>query len=362
MDAGVSRASILHNVFGRLDDVVNTSRVSRHRRTFAHYEATDCLGTFSQRVRVNDTIRRVSAMGNRFARLVESSVAQVSSDERRDRAARTIHTYDEFVTCLFERGVMVARATLDPVRGGTPQENARMTLVRNAIAAIWALLDAQGWYLEPFQWRYLQCFLLGMFKRLIGSETNRYIHEVLRLLHLATPEMVTYDPKFPNPRVAEEMSRIFEAMSRKIWVIVAPRRSGKSVSVDLAMALAMAFAEKDMHVLVMANTLDAARLHLHPVYSHLETLRDLGLIRNVRLSKNDRDVTVVFALENRKSVLHIIAGAPNVSITLYLFVMLYLLLFALRVKKSDRRTHGPSTVFTAAAAAAATSTAFHVRF
>ena len=147
------------------------------------------------------------------------------------------------------------------------------------------------------------------------------VHEILRLLHLATPEMVTYDPKFPDPRIAGEMSSLFDAMSRKMWVIIAPRRSGKSVSVDLAIALTMAFAIKDMHVLLMANTLDTARLHLEPVHRHLETMNQLGLIHEVRLSKNDRDVTIEFTREKRKSVFHIIAGTPNVSILLIAFFM-----------------------------------------
>lgn len=321
MDASGTRVIILNSVFGRCDGVVNMDRVLRHRRTFDDYASTDRLDTFRRRVELGGTLCRVSALGNRFARLVESSVAQVISEERQRRAARTIHTYDEFVDCLFERGVTVARATLDPVYRGNIDGDRCMTLVRNAISAVWSLLDAQGWHLEPFQWRYLQCFLLGMFRRLIGSETNRYIHEILRLLHLATPEMVTYDPKFPDPRIAGEMSSLFDAMSRKMWVIIAPRRSGKSVSVDLAIALTMAFAIKDMHVLLMANTLDTARLHLEPVHRHLETMNQLGLIHEVRLSKNDRDVTIEFTREKRKSVFHIIAGTPNVSILLIAFFM-----------------------------------------
>lgn len=314
MDVLATRVAILNSLFGRNDVAVNRNRLSRHRRTFADYEQTDRLGTFRSRVQVNGATRCVSALGNRFARLVESSVAQIISEERQHREAHVIHTYDEFVSCLFERGVTVARATLDPVSKRDSDGDRHMALVRNAISAVWALLDAQGWRLEPFQWRYLQCFLLGMFRRLIGSETNRYIHEVLRLLHLATPEMITYDPKFPNPGVADQMSRIFETMSRKMWVMVAPRRSGKSVSVDLAIALTMTFAVKDMHVLLMANTLDTARLHLEPVYGHLATMKRLGLVQDVRLSKNDRDVTITFTREKRKSVFHIIAGTPHVSI------------------------------------------------
>lgn len=331
-----ARVAILNHVFTRGDEAVNTARVSRHQRTFTDYASTDRLGTFRPCPRV-----RVSALGNRFARLVESSVAQVMSEERQRQAARAIHTYEELVTCLFDRGVTVARATLDPVYRADVEGDRRMTLVRNAISAVWTLLDVEGWYLEPFQWRYLQCFLLGMFRRLIGSETNRYVHKVLRLLHLATPEMIAYDPKFPDPRVADEMSRIFETMSRKMWVIVAPRRSGKSVSVDLAIALTMVFAEGDVPVLLMANTLDTARLHLDPVYGHLKTMQALGLVHDVRISKNDRDVTIVFLREKRKSTLHIIAGAPHVSIFILFFLLSlsFLLLFC----KMRWQTHSCSS-------------------
>ena len=189
-----------------------------------------------------------------------------------------------------------------------------MNLVRDAISALWTLLGAQGWRLEPFQWQYLQSYLLGMFKRLIGSETNRYIHEVLQLLHLATPEMTTYDPRFPDPRVADRMNHILETLGRKMAVIVLPRRSGKSVAVDLAIALTMCYAREDMFVLLMAITLDTARLHLEAVYRLLELMIRLDLVRDVRLSKNDRDVTLVFAREKRKSTFHIIAGKPDVSI------------------------------------------------
>ena len=143
---------------------MNRNRLSRHTRTFADYEQTDRLGTFRSPVQVNGATRCVSALGNRFARLVESSVAQIISEERRHREAHVIHTYDEFVSCLFERGLTVARATLDPVSKRDSDGDRHMTLVRNAISAVWALLDAQGWRLEPFQWRYLQCFLLGMFR------------------------------------------------------------------------------------------------------------------------------------------------------------------------------------------------------
>lgn len=194
MDVSESRVSILNSIFGQCDGAVNRDRVARHRRMLVDYECTDRLGTFRRRVQLRGEKCRVSALGNRFARLVELSVAQVTSEERQRQAARTIHTYDEFVDCLFDRGVTVARATLNPVHGGNVDGNRRMEIVRNAINAVWLLLDAQEWRLEPFQWRYLQCFLLGMFKRLIGSDTNRYVHEVLRLLDLATPEMATYDP------------------------------------------------------------------------------------------------------------------------------------------------------------------------
>ena len=325
MEVDTFRAAILNDLFGRLDGAVNTDRVPWHTRTFTNYEQTDHLGTFRRRVRIHDTTRRVSAMGNRFVRLVESSVAQVISEERRRRERHAIHTYDEFVSCLFERGVAVARATLDPIHEEKTGENTHMTLVRKAISAIWVLLGARGWHLEPFQWRYLQCFLLGMFKRLIGSETNRYIHEVLRLLYLATPEMLAYDPKFPNPRVADEMRQIFESMSRKMWVMVALRRSGKSVSVDLAIALAMAFTERDIHVLLMANTLDAARLHLQPVHDHLATLQRLNLVHDTRLSKNDRDVTIVFLRKKIKSIFHIIAGTPHVSTINFLYYLIHVI-------------------------------------
>ena len=262
-------------------------------------------------------------MGNRFARLVESSIAQVVSEERQRKEARVIHTYDEFVDCLFERGVTVARATLDPVHRGDSEGRMHMNLVRDAISALWTLLGAQGWRLEPFQWQYLQSYLLGMFKRLIGSETNRYIHEVLQLLHLATPEMTTYDPRFPDPRVADRMNHILETLGRKMAVIVLPRRSGKSVAVDLAIALTMCYAREDMFVLLMAITLDTARLHLEAVYRLLELMISLDLVRDVRLSKNDRDVTLVFAREKRKSTFHIIAGKPDVSI---IVVSIFLLL------------------------------------
>lgn len=132
--------------------------------------------------------------------------------------------------------------------------------------------------------------------------------------------MVTYDPRFPDAKVAEEMSRIFEAMSRKMWVIVAPRRSGKSVTVRFAIALAMAFSDKDMNILLMANTLDTALLHLEPVHELLKTMEQLRLVQDVRISKNDRDVTIVFIKEKRKSIFHIIAGAPHVSIVLHFII------------------------------------------
>lgn len=336
MDVSESRVSILNSIFGQCDGAANRDRVARHRRTLVDYECTDRLGTFRRRVQLRGEKCRVSALGNRFARLVELSVAQVTSEERQRQAARTIHTYDEFVDCLFDRGVTVARATLNPVHGGNVDGNRRMEIVRNAINAVWLLLDAQEWRLEPFQWRYLQCFLLGMFKRLIGSDTNRYVHEVLRLLDLATPEMATYDPKFPDASVAEEMTRIFEAMSRKMWVIVAPRRSGKSVTVRFAIALAMAFADKDMNILLMANTLDTARLHLEPVHELLKTMERLGLIQDVRISKNDRDVTIVFVREKRKSIFHIIAGAPHVSIVLLFIIYLcYLSVRVIRIEAEN---------------------------
>ena len=322
MDVSGTRVAILNSVFGRYDVAVNIERISRHRRTFANYECTDRFGTFHRKVQLGGVRCRVSALGNRFGHLVESSVAQVISEERQRREAAEIHTYGELVECLFDRGVAVARATLNPVCVGEADGHRRMMIVRNAISAVWQLLEAQGLYLEPFQWRYLQCFLLGMFRRLIGSETNRYVHEVLHLLDLATPEMVTYDPKFPDANVADEMSRIFDAMSRKMWVIVAPRRSGKSVSVRFAITLAMAFADKDMNILLMANTLDTARLHLDPVFELLKTLQRLGLIQDVRISKNDRDVTIVFIREKRKSIFHIIAGVPHVSMILFVFTLI----------------------------------------
>lgn len=335
MDVSETRVAILNSVFGRCDSAVNRERVARHCRKFADYEETDRLGTFQRKVRIGGARFRVSALGNRFARIVESSVAQVISEERQREATNAIHTYEELAHCLFDRGIAVTRATLDPVFSGDVDGHRRMTIVRNAISAVWKLLEVQKLYLEPFQWRYLQCFLLGMFKRLIGSETNRYVHEVLHLLDLATPEMVTYDPKFPDVNVAEEMRRIFEAMSRKVWVIVAPRRSGKSVTVRLASAVALAFADEDVDVVIMANTLDTARLHLEPVYEHLKTMQRLGLIKDVRISKNDREVTILFVKEKRKSVFHIIAGAPHVSIILIGF---YLRIFIVSIE-GRKRSH-----------------------
>ena len=357
MDVSEYRIAILNSIFGRCDTTVNTDRVARHRRKLVDYDRTERFGTFERRVHLKGVKNRASALGNRFARLVESSVAQVVSEERQLQAASTIHTYDEFVDCLFDRGVTVARATLNPVHTDNVDGSRRMTIVRNAIKAVWLLLEAQKWHLEPFQWRYLQCFLLGMFRRLIGSETNRYVHEVLHLLHLATPEMVTYDPRFPDAKIAEEMSRIFEAMSRKMWVIVAPRRSGKSVTVRFAIALAMAFSDKDMNILLMANTLDTARLHLEPVHELLKTMEQLRLVQDVRISKNDRDVTIEFTKEKRKSTFHIIAGAPHVSIVLHLLFIYVLYMCNIYRGRKRLRDGGKCSRYTGRTRAAATTAA-----
>ena len=87
-------------------------------------------------------------------------------------------------------------------------------------------------------------------------------------------------------------------------VKVLPRRSGMSVAVDLVIASTLRYAPEDMFVLLMAITLDTARFHL-------ETVR---LVCDVRLSKNYRNVTLVFTIEKRKSIFHMIAWKSDVRI------------------------------------------------
>ena len=87
-------------------------------------------------------------------------------------------------------------------------------------------------------------------------------------------------------------------------VKVLPRRSGMSVAVDLVIASTLCYAPEDMFVLLMAITLDTARLHL-------ETVR---LVCDVRLSKNYRNATLVFTIEKRKSIFHMIAWKTDVRI------------------------------------------------
>ena len=77
-----------------------------------------------------------------------------------------------------------------------------------------------------------------------------------------------------------------------------------SVAVDLVIASTLCYAPEDMFVLLMAISLDTARLHL-------ETVR---LVCDVRLSKNYRNVTLVFTIEKRKSIFHMIAWKSDVRI------------------------------------------------
>lgn len=87
-------------------------------------------------------------------------------------------------------------------------------------------------------------------------------------------------------------------------VKVLPRRSGTSVAVDLALASTLCHASEDMFVLLMAITLDMVRLHLENV----------RLVCDVLLSKNYRNVTLVFTREKRKSIFHMIAWKSDVRI------------------------------------------------
>ena len=84
MEVRAFKTSISNELFRRLDEAVNTARVVRNGRTFANYERTDRLGTFTPRVKFRDNIHRVSALGNRFVRLVDSSIAQVRCFSRFD--------------------------------------------------------------------------------------------------------------------------------------------------------------------------------------------------------------------------------------------------------------------------------------
>ena len=100
------------------------------------------------------------------------------------------------------------------------------------------------------------------------------------------------------------MDLILRTLGRKMSVKVLPRRSGTSVAVHLALASTLGYASEDMFVLLLAITLDMVRLHL-------ETVR---LVCDVRLSKNYRNVTLVFPREKRKSIFHMIAWKSDVRI------------------------------------------------
>ena len=347
---------------GRLDRLVDvTDPVCRsQRRTTRGYEATDTVGSFcllgdEDGSRVAAARRRAGGRGggggwraayagHPFAATVRSTVARRLAAERRARASSRINTVSEYVDCLLDesRGPRVARRVFGGDGGGgdggrrssdvagaaaaaataatsttttTVTEHRGMKLFRTAIRAARALLQRDERRLEPFQWQYLQCFFLNMFKTLVGSDANRFLHEALTLLSLGSAAVASYDPAFPCETVASEMSGIVRRYGKRIVVLVAPRRSGKSLAVDLAAALWAAFAAKNCNLLLAAHVLKAAVLHLEPVRQHLETLKDLGFLpRSAKISKNDREVTLTVPEERRKSTFHVLSGAPNVSI------------------------------------------------
>ena len=312
------------------------------RQEDEHDEETDDETERGTR-RADDRDFRPSSRGNPFAVAVRSSVVRCLAVERRARLDRRTSTVSEYVECLFDkaRGPTAARTTFDRSSrstaddGQTETEHRGMALFADAVRGMRVLLETDGRFLEPFQWEYLQCFLLNFFASLVGSDTNRFLHRALTLLSLGSAAVGAYDPAFPDETVASEMASIFDRVAKRMVVLVAPRRSGKSVAVDLAIALMMAFSSKNAYLLLAAHVFKAAALHLDPVKQHLETLKEAGLLpRTAKISKNEREVTLVIPAggrggrvagndnvrvavaasdKTRKSTFHVLSGAPNVS-------------------------------------------------
>lgn len=366
-----------HAFFGKIDRLVDGGDVvcRAQRRRLADYELTDALGSFHPRVEVDGRRCQLSLLGNCFAQKVQHSVVRCWAAQRRSRAERRTTTISDYVECLLDRnrGPATARLEFDGgfletgddvvaddesrrVRGQADHRG--MQLFEEALRAMWILLEMEGMVLEPFQFEYLQCFMLYFFKRVVGSEVNRYLHRALASLHLGGAAVRFYDPAFPDENVAAEMASILEDMGKRILVLVAPRRSGKSVAVDVAIALAMAFStsafaavtasasasecaplwsgtggsSSGAYVLLCAHVLKAGTLHVNPVRRHLETLANANFFdAGTRISSNETDVTLEITAGGRtaskktagtagrgtrigsKSIFHVISGAPNVS-------------------------------------------------
>ena len=319
-----ARSKIFRDAFfGKLDGLVDDEDVvcGRQRRTIVDYERTDALASFAFRwrgTRAADGRFRPSSLGNPFAKKLRTVLVALRAAENRRREEERTNTISEYVSCLFdeESGPEVARLRFETRARGVV-EHRGMHLFETCVRAMWVLLKRDGRFLEEFQLEYAQSFLLHMFKGLTGSDMNRYLHRALTLLSLGSAAVASYDPAFPDEQVAKEMSAILEGLGKRVLVLVGPRRSGKSLVIDVMLSLFSAFALRDVYVLLAANVLQAATLHIHPVRRHLEALKEEGFLPvGAKISSNDAEVSLAIydgEFLQRRSTFHVISGAPDVS-------------------------------------------------
>lgn len=265
-----------------------------------------------RRVSVNGRNVPVSSVGDPFAAFFRNCMRQVKKQKERtleNEKRNTVFRIRDLAkmkrqdrTNYKREGALVKRNTEDA-----------MQIVRNANGAMNTILNVKNMTLEPFQYDYMRRWTTNLFNKWTIRHANTFLPELVQMVGLATPKMKWYDFSVPDSAVAMEMKATWKDLSKFMIRMSCPRRSGKSVAIDLSVALELVFFESDTNLVVLVgHQLDSSRAHLRDVEKNLQILKDAGIGGIERIMVNDREVNVKLK-DGRFSTFRIISGTEHVS-------------------------------------------------
>lgn len=202
----------------------------------------------------------------------------------------------------------------------------RFVVYKTAITSIFRFIEdyqPQGnglrFKLDPFQMEIIRGVVVTCAEKQLGVDLYRYKHEILLLLKLGSYSVAKFDPEIHNPRVKDEIDRLFDEYDKPYELAVVPRQCGKTTIISITLAAMLSFLS--LVIMVQAQSLQMAGA----IKKHIE--RFMGLLNKrpwfpddyklLRIDGQPKDTVYVFkkGVKDCITQAHYIASGKDVSIT-----------------------------------------------
>lgn len=266
-------------------------------------ESYDLESSWSRKY-ITGTDTLASESGNMVYTVAKQITNSIVSDEeeKSSRKGRLI-SYEQLGESIMSMGPSLAATILDP-RGLIV---CRKPNSLKMAEALYLILNKDKITLEVHQMELIFTSLITSLVRICGSELKQEMPTVLEKLQII--------PKHANllGRANYKLiSDAYERHNKKLTILAAPRRNGKSTSVAICIAILL-WCKDGANIYVYGHENKSARIYLPLVRHYCEILQESGLQPRAIIHSTIQSLSVYFPHENKRT-LTCIAATATVSI------------------------------------------------